>query len=666
MIATRALKVLAAGHMVLFSLVAVSGSARETNRPADSVQESLWNGYQRLDFRVDGRPCLLVLPKTAAPGNPWIWRTEFFGHEPQGDLGLLAHGFHVAYIDVQNMYGAPVAMSHMDAFHSHLTDIYGLSSRTVLEGFSRGGLFALNWAARHPDKVAAIYVDAPVCDFKSWPGGKGKSKGSPADWQRLLNVYGLSEQEAMEYNRNPVDNLQPLARAGLPILSVCGLVDQVVPFDENTGLLARRYKAMGGSITVLTKPFCDHHPHSLREPAPIVNFVLSRASGMAAPGPVLTPDTPHGYDYFVLRDGLANCRIKFERAKTGRVVFLGGSITNMKGWRDLVCQELQRRFPQTTFDFINAGIPSMGSTPGAFRFARDVLGSGAVDLLFEEAAVNDSTNGRTNVEQIRGMEGIVRQARLANPAVDIVLLYFVDPEKMAEVRHGKLPAVIANHEKVAAYYALPSINLAQEVTERIAAGEFTWEKDFRDLHPALFGQELYTRSIARLLNATWAAPLRADAKVQPYSLPAKPLDAKSYFHGQLLDVRRATVENGWKLDPDWRPADKAGTRAGFVNVPMLIAEEPVSTLKLKFTGTAVGIFVAAGPDAGIVEYRVDGGATNRRDLYTQWSGTLHLPWAQVLAADLTPGAHELELRVSPDANTRSKGHAVRIAHFLVN
>ena len=57
----------------------------------------------------------------------------------------------------------------------------------------------------------------------------------------------------------------------------------------------------------------------------------------------------------------------FESTGMGRVVFLGGSITFMSGWRDMVCAELERRFPETKFDFINAGIPSTGSTPGAYR-----------------------------------------------------------------------------------------------------------------------------------------------------------------------------------------------------------------------------------------------------------------------------------------------------------
>ena len=70
---------------------------------AEEVKTSAWNGYERLDFTVAGKAALLVKPKTAAPGKPWIWRTEFFGHEPQADIALLGKGYHVAYIDLQNL-----------------------------------------------------------------------------------------------------------------------------------------------------------------------------------------------------------------------------------------------------------------------------------------------------------------------------------------------------------------------------------------------------------------------------------------------------------------------------------------------------------------------------------------------------------------------------------
>jgi pimeloyl-ACP methyl ester carboxylesterase len=245
-----------------------------------AVKKSTWQGYDRLDFTVDGRDCLLVLPKTAAPGKPWIWRTEFFGHEPQADVALLGHGFHVAYMNVQNMYGAPVALDHMDRFYEHLTKEYGLSPKPVLEGFSRGGLFAFNWAARNPTHVGAIYADAPVCDFRTWPHGDASTKGSNGDWERLKQVYGFANDEAaMAYKLNPVDNLAPLAAAKIPLLHVCGDADKTVPVKENTLLVQERYQKLGGEIKVILKPGGDHHPHSLKDPAPIVDWVLAHLPG---------------------------------------------------------------------------------------------------------------------------------------------------------------------------------------------------------------------------------------------------------------------------------------------------------------------------------------------------------------------------------------------------
>ncbi len=108
-----------------------------------------WMDWSKQSFQVDGRQAFVIVPQTPAEGKPWIWRTEFFGHEPQADIALLKHGFHVAYVDVQNLYGAPKALDAMDRMYDHVTSELGLSKKVTLEGFSRGGLFSLNWAARH-------------------------------------------------------------------------------------------------------------------------------------------------------------------------------------------------------------------------------------------------------------------------------------------------------------------------------------------------------------------------------------------------------------------------------------------------------------------------------------------------------------------------------------
>jgi lysophospholipase L1-like esterase len=425
--------------------------------------------------------------------------------------------------------------------------------------------------------------------------------------------------------------------------------------------------ALGGSFTLISKPNCNHHPHSLKDPTRIVNFILTH-TGLA--DRVTEALTPFGYDYFQLRGGLHRSFAKFEIEKVGRVAFLGGSITQSKGWRDLVCEDLQKRFPKTKFDFVAAGISSLGSTPGAFRFQRDVLANGPVDLLFEEAAVNDDTNGFSDIEQIRGMEGIVRHALRSNPKMDVVLLHFVDPGKMNEIRAGKTPAVISNHEKVADRYGIPSIDLAREVTDRIDAGEFTWDKDFKGLHPAPFGHELYARSIGRLLNHAWKE-VPTNVNVPARELPP-PVDSASYFFGRLVgaaeavDSGKAKLVKGWSLANPWTPADKAGTRPGFVQCPALIAEESGATMLYSFSGTGIGLFIAAGPDTGNIEYRIDQGDWRTQELFTEWSSRLHLPWAKMLASELPDGEHQLELRVSPTSDSRSKGHAIRIIHFLVN
>ena len=131
---------------------------------------------------------------------------------------------------------------------------------------SRGGLIIYNWAASNPGKVAAIYGDAPVCDFKSWPAGRGIGKGSLGTWKQCLAAYGFTEAEAVAYKGNPIDRLAPLAKAGIPILHVVGDADKVVPITENSDLIEKRYKVLGGKIHVIHKPGVGHHPTQPERP----------------------------------------------------------------------------------------------------------------------------------------------------------------------------------------------------------------------------------------------------------------------------------------------------------------------------------------------------------------------------------------------------------------
>jgi pimeloyl-ACP methyl ester carboxylesterase len=204
-----------------------------------------------------------------------VWHGEFFGHKPAPDIALLEHGFHLVYLRVPDLLGGPPAVAAWNTCYRELTQKYGLSPKPALVGLSRGGLYCYNWAIENPQAVACIYGDAPVCDFKSWPGGRGAGQGSPRDWELVLQVYGFaSEADALAYPGNPVDRLEPLALAKVPLLHVFGDADDVVPWEENTGLLAERYRALGGEIELIRKPGVGHHPHGLEDSQPIVDFIL--------------------------------------------------------------------------------------------------------------------------------------------------------------------------------------------------------------------------------------------------------------------------------------------------------------------------------------------------------------------------------------------------------
>ncbi len=54
---------------------------------------------------------------------------------------------------------------------------------------------------------------------------------------------------------------------------VSGDSDSVVPFDENGILLAKAYKEKNIPLELIIKKGGDHHPHSLEDNTPILEFI---------------------------------------------------------------------------------------------------------------------------------------------------------------------------------------------------------------------------------------------------------------------------------------------------------------------------------------------------------------------------------------------------------
>ena len=240
-----------------------------------------FRGYDRYDrVKTAKGHFSVVCPKKSAPGKPWLWRSLFWEAIPQfsnADLKLVEQGYHVVLAH-GNVHGHPSGNANIDGAYELLTTEYGFSKQCSMASMSRGTLSLFTWASLNPEKVSSIYVDNGVCNIKSWPGGKlvpgsgSVASGAPQSWEGMKKVYGFTtDQELLNAKVSPIDKLEPLARAGVPILMVCGNKDTAVPYEENDAIMEKRYKELGGSIEVIVED--KGHSHGMKDPTPVLDFI---------------------------------------------------------------------------------------------------------------------------------------------------------------------------------------------------------------------------------------------------------------------------------------------------------------------------------------------------------------------------------------------------------
>lgn len=365
------------------------------------------------------------------------------------------------------------------------------------------------------------------------------------------------------------------------------------------------------------------------------------------------------------RSEFQNSRIQFEQGGSGHVAFMGGSITEMNGYRPLLMAYLEKKFPTTKFKFTDAGISSTCSTAGAFRLQNDVLSRGQVDLFFIEFAVNDDQDAMHSLESsLRGMEGIIRRTLSHSPHADIVITYFVNEGMLEKLQRGETPVSIAAHEKVAKHYGITSVHLAQEVADRIDEWTLTW-KQYGGVHPASHGNAIPASMISQTLDRVWDEPLKLPATPAAIRIP-KALDRFSYVNGQYLSDAQIEFNEGWKKTvPDWKDV-RGSVRARHQMLPLYVSETPDAELVLSFRGNAFGVECVAGPDAGTLLYSVDEGDWQEYNLAHRFSNRLHYPRTVVLAGELEDKQHSVRLKLANRESNYERPPAARILNFVVN
>ena len=73
-----------------------------------------------------------------------------------------------------------------------------------------------------------------------------------------------------------LEDLSPLAKAGVPLLIVSGSLDPAL--NDNTRVIQQRYKELGGQVTVVIKEGEGHYPTAPRDPKPVVDFIVQKTN----------------------------------------------------------------------------------------------------------------------------------------------------------------------------------------------------------------------------------------------------------------------------------------------------------------------------------------------------------------------------------------------------
>ena len=233
---------------------------------AQKVENGNWHGFKVSAWQVKPFTLQIAEPLTPAPGRPWVLMLGEIGDGFHWQLTemMLKQGMHVAAVNSYNTYGSDYGLSLMDSLYALARKHFDLPGKCGLVGVSRAGLSVYRWTIKHPDRVACIYCEGPVLDFKTWPM---KWPPSAANWTELKQYYGFaSDAEALAYPGNPIDNLQPIAQAQIPLRHIISLTEEhdikIVPNELNTLKAQQLLQTMGHDLDIVVTPKGDTVPYA--------------------------------------------------------------------------------------------------------------------------------------------------------------------------------------------------------------------------------------------------------------------------------------------------------------------------------------------------------------------------------------------------------------------
>lgn len=243
----------------------------------------IWCNCIRHIFKFQGREAWIVEPRANDirgryfPSNfpeekkvrKWFWVPQWPSAFPErnGVNELLALGYYMIHVDIHDTFGNAAGMQRVKDFYNFLRSM-DFAEKGAFIGMSYGGLYTMRILAEFPEIGSCAYLDAPVCDLNFL-------EFTNRDRTDTAKAYGLTNVDDLRnHPLSPVNNYQKIADAKIPIHLLLPLSDSTVEPATNGALLAERYAAAGGPITLVNRNAWGHHPHGMDNPLELVKFIL--------------------------------------------------------------------------------------------------------------------------------------------------------------------------------------------------------------------------------------------------------------------------------------------------------------------------------------------------------------------------------------------------------
>ncbi|MBQ8228942.1 MAG: alpha/beta hydrolase [Clostridia bacterium] len=237
----------------------------------------MWNNFECDEFIFEGHEASVVKPKVKCFNPTLVLKTEYRNAFPETEIELLNRGCYVAFVENDNRWGTDPDLDRKARFVRFVSEKYSLSQKCVPVGMSCGGLIAIKFAAKYPELVSCLYLDAPVVNYMSCPCGFGIGERlDDENFTEILTALKMNSiSELLYYRETPQDKIPDLIENKIPVVLVAGDSDTVVPYVENGILIERAYKQAELPIEIFIKEGCNHHPHGLDDPTPVVDLILN-------------------------------------------------------------------------------------------------------------------------------------------------------------------------------------------------------------------------------------------------------------------------------------------------------------------------------------------------------------------------------------------------------